>query len=67
MEPMEGVGMEIGIEKAGTPDVTDNDHLMSPKTHVLETPVKGLSDSLMRATRTKNRGPAFIQETRHGL
>jgi hypothetical protein len=67
VEPVEGMGMKIGVEKARTPDVTHYHHLISLKTHVLETAVKGVSNALMRATRTEYRGSALVQETRHDL
>jgi hypothetical protein len=59
------MGMEKGIEKPRTPDVANNSDLVTCESNTLKRFVKGMDNSVMGASGTKNRRSVFIQKAIH--
>jgi hypothetical protein len=67
MKTVESMGMKKSVKKTGTPDITDNNYLITSQTHVLKALVKGMGNTLMGAARAKGRRSFNVQQTSHCL
>jgi hypothetical protein len=65
MEPVKCMGIEKGVKKPGTTNITYDNHLTASEAQLLESPVQDMDTAVVRTTGAKDRGTIGVEEAIH--